>query len=195
MQVSKDTFLQLFKVLKTKKSFRKWDIARDANCNISIRSPFAPSSWVGAEITGSTVPVPWRFSWWQVLLVSLIPTYLPARRFSVTWSFFFQSHYGHESQLSEFTSACLARSLAWCFYFRGACPLFFDFGCLFNRSLWSPVNGFSERRWSTANVGVHSCIICNCKASSISCKLQVLWFCDSKTLGFVVSLPSNKLRC
>ena len=59
MQVSKHTFLQLFKVLKTKKSFRKWDITQD-NGNISIRSPYAPSSWVGAEITGSTVPVPWR---------------------------------------------------------------------------------------------------------------------------------------
>ena len=41
-------------------SLSKWDIAHDTNGNISITSPYAPSSWVGAEITGSTVPVPWR---------------------------------------------------------------------------------------------------------------------------------------
>ena len=42
-------------------SLSKWDIARDTNGNISILSAsFTPSSWVGADITGSTVPVPWR---------------------------------------------------------------------------------------------------------------------------------------
>jgi hypothetical protein len=38
----------------------QWDITNDNNGNISITSPFASSSWVGANITGSTVPVPWR---------------------------------------------------------------------------------------------------------------------------------------
>ena len=41
-------------------SIFKWDITNDTNGNISMRSPYAPSLWVGAEITGSTVPVPWR---------------------------------------------------------------------------------------------------------------------------------------
>jgi len=40
--------------------YAKWDIRHDSNGNISMRSLFAPSSWVGPEITGSTVPVPWR---------------------------------------------------------------------------------------------------------------------------------------
>ena len=38
----------------------KWDITHDTNGNIFMTSPYAPSSWVGAEITGSAVPVPWR---------------------------------------------------------------------------------------------------------------------------------------
>jgi len=38
----------------------QWDITQDANGNISMRSSYAPSSWVGSEMTGSTVPVPWR---------------------------------------------------------------------------------------------------------------------------------------
>jgi len=42
------------------KSYMQWDIKHDTNGNISMRSPFAPSSWVGAQITGTTVPVPWR---------------------------------------------------------------------------------------------------------------------------------------
>ena len=41
-------------------SLSKWDITHDTNGNISIKSAYAPSSWVGANITGSTVPVPWR---------------------------------------------------------------------------------------------------------------------------------------
>ena len=40
--------------------FRKWDITRDTNGNISIKSLYTPSSWVSADMTGSTVPVPWR---------------------------------------------------------------------------------------------------------------------------------------
>jgi hypothetical protein len=48
IQVFKDNFLS------------KWDITHDTNGNIFITSPYAPSSWVGVDITGSTVPVPWR---------------------------------------------------------------------------------------------------------------------------------------
>ena len=42
--------------------FLKWHITHDTNGNISIMttSPKVPSLWVGAEITGSTVSVPWR---------------------------------------------------------------------------------------------------------------------------------------
>jgi len=41
--------------------YTQWNITNDTNGNISMTSPgcFLPS-WVGAEITGSTVPVPWR---------------------------------------------------------------------------------------------------------------------------------------
>ena len=38
----------------------KWDITHDANGNISMTSPYGSSYWVGAEISGSNVPVPWR---------------------------------------------------------------------------------------------------------------------------------------
>ena len=51
--------LQLFNCSEDN-SISKWDITRDANGYISMTSPYAPSSWVGAEIQGSTVPVPWR---------------------------------------------------------------------------------------------------------------------------------------
>ena len=54
-----EAFLQLFKCSKDN-SLSKWHITHDTNVNISMISPYAPSSWVGAEITGSTVPVPWR---------------------------------------------------------------------------------------------------------------------------------------
>jgi hypothetical protein len=37
----------------------KWDIKHDIDA-ISMRSPYAPSSWVGANLTGSRVPVLWR---------------------------------------------------------------------------------------------------------------------------------------
>ena len=40
--------------------FSKWDITHDTNGNISMRSLFTPSSWVGAELSGSNVPVPWQ---------------------------------------------------------------------------------------------------------------------------------------
>jgi len=43
-----------------KYDFYQWDIKQDTDGNISIRSVFATSSWVGADIKGSTVPVPWR---------------------------------------------------------------------------------------------------------------------------------------
>jgi len=42
-------------------TYTQWDITQDTtNGTISMTSPYAPSSWVGADITGSTVPVPWR---------------------------------------------------------------------------------------------------------------------------------------
>ena len=41
-------------------SFLKWNITQDADGNISMTSPYAPSSWAGVEIKGSKVPVPWR---------------------------------------------------------------------------------------------------------------------------------------
>ena len=53
------SILQLFKCSKDN-SLSKWQITNDTNGNITMTSPYTPSSWVGAEITGSTVPVPWR---------------------------------------------------------------------------------------------------------------------------------------
>ena len=38
----------------------KWDVTNDTNGNISMTSPYTPSSWVGAELIGSAVPVPRR---------------------------------------------------------------------------------------------------------------------------------------
>ena len=47
----------------------KWEIITDANGNISIRAYYylhgygrreSSSSWVGARLTGSEAPVPWR---------------------------------------------------------------------------------------------------------------------------------------
>ena len=73
----------------------------------------------------------------------------------------FQSHYGHNSRLSEFSSTRGATSRIW--WLRGSCPLFF-YLWLFVNSLSSPVDGYSERRWPISNVGVYSCI--SIKASS-----------------------------
>ena len=51
---------QLFKCSKDN-SISKWDIAHDVDGNISIRSAGQDGSfWVGADMTLSTVPVPWR---------------------------------------------------------------------------------------------------------------------------------------
>ena len=62
-QVNKHSpIIQVFKRSKDK-SILQWHITHDTNGNISIMtSPSAktPSSWAGAEIIGSTVPVPWR---------------------------------------------------------------------------------------------------------------------------------------
>ena len=44
-------------------------------------------------------------SGWQILLVSLIPTQLQAKKLSVI-CLIFQSDYRHKSRLSESTSAC-----------------------------------------------------------------------------------------
>ena len=49
----------IFKCSKNN-SLLQWHITNDINGNISMTSPYAPSSWVGADIRGSTVPVPWR---------------------------------------------------------------------------------------------------------------------------------------
>jgi hypothetical protein len=38
----------------------QWDIKHDIDGNITMTSLYAPSSWVGADLAGSTVPVPWR---------------------------------------------------------------------------------------------------------------------------------------
>ena len=66
---------------------------------------------------------------------STIKYYVPTGKYrfrgNVTWFadgdsesvFCFQSYYRHESQLSDPTSSCLARILAWCICFRGAIPL------------------------------------------------------------------------
>jgi len=53
------SILQLFKCSEDN-FLLKWDITHDANGYISMTSPYAPFSWVGADITGSIVPVPWR---------------------------------------------------------------------------------------------------------------------------------------
>ena len=41
-------------------SLSKWDITNDTDGNISMTSPATPSSWVGAELTRSSVRVLWR---------------------------------------------------------------------------------------------------------------------------------------
>ena len=53
------TFPQLFECSKDK-TLSKWDITQNSDGNISMASPFAQSSWVGADMTAFTVPVPWR---------------------------------------------------------------------------------------------------------------------------------------
>ena len=53
------SILQLF-YCSEDNSLLKWDITQDTDGNISMTSPSAPSLWVGAEIKGSSVPVPWR---------------------------------------------------------------------------------------------------------------------------------------
>ena len=69
-------------------------------------------------------------SGWQVLLVSLIPTHLQARRCSlICHTIFFQSDYGHILRLSESTSACGVAERKH-LQSRGACCFFFASGCL-----------------------------------------------------------------
>jgi hypothetical protein len=60
MQVNE--YFPIFKCSEDTNSFSKWDITHDTskNGNISITSSAFPLSWVGAEISGSTVPTPWR---------------------------------------------------------------------------------------------------------------------------------------
>ena len=53
------SILRLFKCSKNN-PLLQWHITNDTNGNIYMTSPIAPSSWVGAEMTGSTVPVRWR---------------------------------------------------------------------------------------------------------------------------------------
>jgi hypothetical protein len=60
VQVNEHSLLvQLFKCSKNK-FLSKWDITHDTNGNVFMASPSAPSSWVGAELRVSAVPVPWR---------------------------------------------------------------------------------------------------------------------------------------
>ena len=70
--------------------------------------------------------------------------------------YFFQSHYGRESRLSESTSAYGAATHEFCSFFcsYGACPLFICFWLSVN-FLSSPGNGYSEGRRPMPNVGVH----------------------------------------
>ena len=56
LQVNKHS---LFKCSKDN-SLSKWDITQDTNGRVFMNSEYARSSWVGAEMTGSKVPVPWR---------------------------------------------------------------------------------------------------------------------------------------
>ena len=112
---------QLFKCSKDN-PLSKWDIINDTNGNISISSRMVPlaSPWVGANITWSTVSVPWR----------LIPA--DGKSYQWVWShhicrrgdaasfaiLFFQSHYGHELRLSESTSAYVAAHTSeYCSYY------------------------------------------------------------------------------
>ena len=59
--------------------------------------------------------------------MSLIPTRLQAISYIIL---FFQSHYGHESRLSELTSTLGARSHDHSYSSRGACPLILTSVCL-----------------------------------------------------------------
>ena len=96
---------------------------------------------------------------WQVLLVSLIPTQLQARRFSVICHTIFsvslwtsnahqrnheclrQSHHPVNRRIIGMFPQCV--SIIFCFW-------------LSANPLSSPVNGYSEGRRPKANVGVHS---------------------------------------
>ena len=131
-----------------------------------------------------------RGDWWQVLLVSRIPTCFPARRwFNIALScYFFQSHYRHESRLSESTSACLARSLAWCFCFRSACPYFdFDFGCL---STELPFHLKSmDILWKKVTQG-------KCGSSFLYCELCKIWilFSHMHWQKMIISLVASTFQ-
>ena len=57
MQVNEHSF---YSCVTEDNSLSKWDITQDPDGNITMTSPWAPSSWVGAKLKGSTVPVPWR---------------------------------------------------------------------------------------------------------------------------------------
>ena len=84
------SILQLSKC-SVNNSLLKWDITHDSNGNFFMRSLFS-QLWFGAKITvcgASSVAIdPSR---WQVLLVSLIPTYLQAKRCKHHLSYYFFS--------------------------------------------------------------------------------------------------------
>jgi len=58
----KNVYFYIYTTLESATQYRhlQWDITHDTNGNITMRSLYAPSSWVGAELKGSAVPVPWR---------------------------------------------------------------------------------------------------------------------------------------
>ena len=92
------------------------------HCVLHTRG-LVPNDWVYGASSVAIDP-----SRSQLLLVSLIPTHLQARRCSIICNTIFQSHYGHESRLSESASACIATRPGWVWwleYSRGACPFFF----------------------------------------------------------------------
>ena len=96
-------------------------------------------------------------SWWQVLLVSLIPTHLRERRSSVIYTIFSVSLRTWITPLR--IHECLQRKVAWLVVFPGCVCIIFCFWLSVQvNSLSSPVNGNSEWRWPAANVGVHPCI-------------------------------------
>ena len=102
-------------------------------------------------------------SGWQVLLVSVIPTHLSARRCSITYHTTFSVSQRTwipflRLGIHEFPRRKKARVVP------AGCVFFFFRFWLSDNSFSSPVNGYSEGRWPTANVGVYSYIIT--KASS-----------------------------
>ena len=151
------SILQLFKCPEDN-FLSKWDITQDAYGNITIKTQYTSSSilisWVGDEITGLHWQCQFRGDWSQqmAILSSESDSSTLARRRGAICHTIFQSHYRHESRLSEFTSAYGATIQQLCS--RGACPLLFLFAywLLSVDFFLSSVNGYSEGSWPLANV-------------------------------------------